>query len=53
MGMDPISTLEGIDFSSTTAVERVDNPRKEHHLTAGKLFGGKSYKEALTSKASE
>ena len=53
MGMDPISSLEGIDFNSTTTVERVDNPRKEHHLTAGKVFGGKSYKEALTSKASE
>ena len=53
MGMDPISSLEGIDFNSTTTVERVDNPCKEDHLTAGKIFGGKSYKEALTSKASE
>ena len=33
-------------------LDSVDNSHKEDYLPVGKLFGGKSYKEALTNKAS-
>ena len=63
MGMDPVSVLDGIDFSALSPKERVDNPPKEDHrfgdgrldkrTYAGVVSGKATWEAALNSSARE
>ena len=51
MGMDPISSLEGIDFSALSSEERVDNPRNEDDRPGDGRRDKRSYANVLLGEA--
>ena len=51
MGMDPVSVLDGIDFSALSPKERVDNPPKEDHRFGDGRRDERSYANVLKGKA--
>ena len=51
MGMDPVSVLDGIDFSALSSKERVDNPPKEDHRFGDGRSDKRSYANVLKGKA--
>jgi hypothetical protein len=51
MGMDPVSVLDGIDFSALSPKERVDNPPKENHRFGDGRLDKRTYAGVVSGKA--